>query len=206
MEGTDKAGITGTMKSETSLCKHTLVAPLLVGRGLACLTLLVCSSMIAMSQTASEKADSIAGSALHVTHILGFADVRHNANGELRIEGDLMQFRRNGSQTVQVSITSIQNIFVGEEDQQVGGVPMMLGKTAVPFGGGRVVSLFSHKKYDSLTVEYLDSSGGFHGAIFRLGKGRGETFKKGLLANGALIAPQQDQDKTSTPEVKNENK
>lgn len=69
-----------------------------------------------------------------------------------------------------------------------------------------MVSLFSHKKYDSLTVEYLDSSGGFHGAIFRLGKGRGETFKKGLLANGALIAPQQDQDKTSTPEVKNENK
>jgi hypothetical protein len=29
---------------------------------------------------------------------------------------------------------------------------MMLGKAAVPYGGGRVVSLFSHKKYDSLTI------------------------------------------------------
>jgi len=55
---------------------------------------------------------------------------------------------------------------------------MMLGKAAVPFEGGRVVSLFSHKKYDSLTVEYLDSNGGFHGAIFRLSKGQGQTFKE----------------------------
>jgi hypothetical protein len=68
-------------------------------------------------------------------------------------------------------------------------VPMMLGKAAVPFGGGRVVSLFSHKKYDTVTLEYLDSNGGFHDAIFRLNKGQGETLKEDLLANGAHIAP-----------------
>ena len=34
---------------------------------------------------------------------------------------------------------------------------MKLGKAAAPFGGGRVVSLFAHKKYDTLTLEYVDN-------------------------------------------------
>jgi hypothetical protein len=35
-------------------------------------------------------------------------------------------------------------------------------------------------------LEYLDDSGGFHGAIFQLEKGQGEAFKKALVANGAF--------------------
>jgi hypothetical protein len=123
-----------------------------------------------------------------------------------------LRFQRAASPAAQVSISSIQNLFLGREDQQVGGVPMMLGKSAVPFGGGRVVSLFSHKQYDTLTVEYLDNNGGLHGAIFRLSKGQGQTFKKDLAAktdlagNSAHTAPLEGQATTqSTPEVKNEN-
>ena len=33
---------------------------------------------------------------------------------------------------------------------------MKIGKAAAPYGGGRVVSLFAHKKYDTLTLEYVD--------------------------------------------------
>ena len=70
-----------------------------------------------------------------------------------------------------------------------------------------MVSLFSHKKYDSLTVEYLDSNGGLHGAIFRLSNGQGQKFKQDLVASGAHISPLQVQAKIqSGPEVKNENK
>jgi hypothetical protein len=118
-----------------------------------------------------------------------------------------MQFRLDGSTAAQVSISSIQDIFVEDGDKQVGGTAMTLGKTAAPFGGGRVVSLFAHKKYDFLTVEYLDNSGGFHGAIFQLEKGQGETFKKALVANGAHItSPVERTPSQSTLEVKNENK
>jgi len=118
-----------------------------------------------------------------------------------------MQFQHNGSTAVQVSISSIQDIFVDDGDKQVGGMPMMLAKSATPFGGGRVVSLFAHKKYDFLTIEYLDNNGGFHGAIFQLENGQGETFKKSLVANGAHITPPADRTSTqSTPEVKNESK
>jgi len=106
-----------------------------------------------------------------------------------------------------VSISSIQDIFVEAEDKQVGGTVMTLGKTAAPFGGGRVVSLFAHKKYDFLTVEYLDNNGGFHGAIFQLDKGQGQTFKKALVANGAHISsPDHRAITQSTPEVNHGNK
>ena len=80
---------------------------------------------------------------------------------------------------------------------------MTLGKAAVPFEGGRAISVFSRKKYDTLTVEYLDNNGGFHGAIFEMPKGQGESFEKDLVAKGAHIAPPEVRPRTqSTPEGK----
>ena len=61
---------------------------------------------------------------------------------------------------------------------------MTLGKAATPFGGGRVVSLFAHKKYDTLTLVYADANGGIHGAIFQLNKGQGEVLRNELVAKG----------------------
>jgi hypothetical protein len=46
------------------------------------------------------------------------------------------------------------------------------------------VSLFSHK-VDVLTVEYVDSNGGFHGAIFVLSAGKATAFRNQLIAQGA---------------------
>jgi hypothetical protein len=168
--------------------------------GLAFLTFLLSLSATSIGQNQSEPT-------IHVTQVLGFESAKHNATGELKIQGGVVQFQHDGSTAAQVSISSIQDIFVESGDKQVGGTAMTLGKTAAPFGGGRVVSLFAHKKYDFLTVEYLDKSGGFHGAIFQLEKGQGETFKKTLVADGAHITPPVMRTPTqSTLEVKNENK
>jgi hypothetical protein len=174
-----------------------------VGCGFACLALLLCFSRATMGQPASDAQDSAAGAVIHVTHLLGFKDVRPNAKGQLRIRGDMVQFERKGSPSAQVSIPSIQDISLGTEDKQIGGVPMTLGKAAVPFEGGRAISLFSHKQYDTFTVEYLDNNGGFHGAIFQMNKGQGQAFEKDLVAKGAHVAPLEIQaTKQSTPEVK----
>ena len=187
--------------------RQTPATSLQVGHGLACLTLLLSLCPGSIGQTQSEAQSPVPGSTIHVTHVLGFEGARHNATGDLKIEGDTMQFQRDGRPTAQVNISSIHDILVEDEDEQVGGTAMTLGKTAVPYGGGRVVSLFAHKRYDFLTVEYLDSSGGCHGAIFQLDKGRGQTFKKDLVANGAHISSPDDRATTqSTPEVKHENK
>jgi len=172
--------------------------PLLRAR-FAFLILLASLAVPAICQSQVET--SASSSSIHVKHVLGFEGVRRNAGGELSIQNDDLSFQQNGKSAAQVNTTSIHNISLGEEDNQVGGVPMMLGKTAVPFGGGRVVSLFSHKKYDSLTIEYLDSSGGFHGSIFQLAKGKGQAFKNDLIAHGAHITPSEDPISTqSTPE------
>jgi hypothetical protein len=187
------ATIKGILKSSPIPFRNRPLVSPLIGRGLACLALLLWVSTTAMSQTQSGGERSAAVSAIHVTHVLGFEGARRNTNGELRIRSDSVLFKRAGRPDAQVPISSIQNIFLGEEDKQVGGVPMMLGKAAVPYGGGSVVSLFSHKKYDSLTIEYIDNNGGFHSAIFRLKKGQGQAFKKDLVGNGAHIAPPGDQ-------------
>jgi len=180
---------------------------LVVGRGLACLTFVLWLSATAIGQTGSEAQSAAAAPAIHVTHVLGFEGARQNASGELSIQGNAMQFQQGGSPAAQVTTSSIQDVFVGGQDKQVGGTPMMLGKAAVPFGGGRVVSLFSHKKYDSLTVEYLDGNGGFHGAIFQLNKGQAQTFKDELVAKGIHVAPAEGQGTAqSTTEGKNETK
>jgi hypothetical protein len=184
---------------------HSLEISFPTGVRLACLVVLLWLSRTAVTQTQREADGSTADSLIHVTHLLGFDGARHNAHGDLRIQGDALHFLQDGCTDAQISTSSIQDISLGQEDQQIGGVPMMLGKAAVPFGGGRVVSLFSHKKYDSVTLEYVDSNGGFHDAIFRLSKGQGKTLKEILLAGGAHITLSENRVATpKTPEGKNE--
>lgn len=200
------------MNRKTIPSKQSHVTSHAIGCGFACLALLLCFSRATIGQTTNDAQDSTAGPAIHVTHLLGFEDVRPNANGQLHIQGDMMQFERKESPSAQVSIRSIQDISLGTEDKQIGGMPMTLGKAAVPFEGGRAISLFSHKHYDTFTVEYLDNNGGFHGAIFRMNKGQGQAFEKDLVAKGAHIAPPEIQSTTQstpevkTPEVKHENR
>jgi hypothetical protein len=90
---------------------------------------------------------------------------------------------------------------------QVGGVPMKMGKIAAPYGGGRVVSLFAHKKYDTLTLEYVDGNGGVHGAIFLVAKGQGELVRDELVARGVPSRSVEElATKQSTSEGAHENK
>src|SRR5258708_4759869 len=70
------------------------------------------------------------------THILGLEDISKGANGHLSVQDGVLQFQRDEGRGAQVSIASIQNVFSGEQDRQVGGVPMTLGRAATPFGGG----------------------------------------------------------------------
>jgi len=84
---------------------------------------------------------------------------------------------------------------------------MKLSKAAAPYGGGRVVSLFAHKKYDTLTLEYVDSNGGVHGAVFQLKKGQGELVRNELVARGvSSISGDDEPTKQSTSEVSHEDK
>jgi hypothetical protein len=125
----------------------------------------------------------------------------------LSVQDDSLQFQQNGKPGAEVKISLVREVFLGDESRQVGGLPMTLGKAAAPFGGGRVVSLFAHKKYDTVALEYVDADGGIHGAIFQLAKGQGELVKNELIAHGVTNSSRQDQStKESAKETNHENK
>lgn len=146
--------------------------------------LLISSSATALAQNASQPTNLTKPFSIRATHLLGFESATSNANGTLSIQDEVLQFQKSGKPAVQVKITSVQDVFLGEETRQVGGTAMTLGKAAAPFGGGRAVSLFAHKKYDTLGLEYVDASGAIHGAIFQLEKGQGQAFKNELVTKG----------------------
>jgi hypothetical protein len=173
-------------------------------RTLACLLLLTLYTACLMAQDHGG-AGPTSGSAVRVTHILGFESISNNANGELSIQEHTLRFQKNDGSSAQVSLGSIQDLSLGVEDKQVGGTAAAVGRAATPYGGGRLISLFSHKKYDTLTVEYLDANGGFHGAVFQFNKGQGQILKDELVAAGAHVTNLENQPtKPNTPEAKNE--
>jgi hypothetical protein len=175
--------------------------------GLRLLAVLICCSLTAPAQSTVHRGEASAVSSIRATHLLGFENAKNNCGGTLSIHDDLLQFQQNGKSGAQVKIGSVRDVILGEESKQVGGLPMTLVKAAAPYGGGRVVSLVAHKKYDTLTLEYVDDDGGVHGAIFQLQKGQAEVVKDQLVAQGVTISSRQRQaPKPSTAEVRYENK
>jgi hypothetical protein len=170
-------------------------------------TVLICFSLTAPAQKTSQPEGTSVPFRTRATHLLGFANARNDSAGTLSIQDDSLEFQQNGKPDAKVRIAWVRDVFLGAESKQVGGLPMTLGKTAAPFGGGRVVSLFTHKKYDTLTLEYVDADEGIHGAVFQLTKGQGELVRNELIARGVTISSRQHQStKKNAAEAKRENK
>lgn len=155
----------------------------------ALLLLATCQASI-FAQTSTDANSNVKGS-VSATHVMGLEGVEKNAKGQLTVTADALKFQKNGGAAVDLKSSSIVSVFAGEEDKQVGGKSVALGRAATPFGGGRVVALFSHKKYDVLTLEYQDNDGGLHGAIFQLAKGQAQVIQDELSANGIHISKAQ---------------
>lgn len=193
------------MNRSAVLSTHTPDAHRGIRMTLACMMVLVLYAGVMVAQIPAGTASSAGDSRITATHVLGLEGVPDNAKGMLSVQNNGVQFHKGNSLAAQISIDAIQDLSVGESDKQVGGVPMQLGKMAAPYGGGRVISLFAHMKYDTLTLDYLDANGGSHGAIFQLEKGRGQVLRNELLAKGAHFTLVADQAAPqSTSEVKSE--
>jgi hypothetical protein len=134
----------------------------------------------AQSSTKSQAADS----SPQVMHMLGLEDVKQHAKGNLTAKADGLDFQGAASHAL-IRTASIEDIFTGEDSRQTGGKLLTLAKMGVPYGGGRVLSLITHEKFDSLTVEYRDDNGGLHGVIFTMPAGQARDIKKQLVAQGA---------------------
>jgi len=117
-------------------------------------------------------------------HVLGLEGVKRNIHGTLTAGSGGLDFTAGGAHGT-VAIASIQDLFTAQDSHQVGGKVLTVAKMGVPYGGGRVISLFSHEKLDSLTVEYRDANGGLHGVVFTMPLGQATVLKKQLVDLGA---------------------
>jgi hypothetical protein len=119
--------------------------------------------------------------------VIGLENIKPGTTGTLTSLPIGLEFT-TGKKKTDITIASIQDVFTGRESRQdVSGVGGTLVEAAIPYGGGRFVSLFSHK-VDVLAVEYVDSNGGFHGAIFVLSAGKATALKNQLVAQGAKVS------------------
>jgi len=159
--------------------------------------LLLCSVVGALAQSTTPSLKANPPFSVRATHLLGFPNTRNNCNGTLSVKDDALRFEQDAKPAAEVGIASVQGVFLGSESKQVGGTPAKIGKAAAPFGSGRVVSLFSHKKYDTLTVEYVDADGGVHGAIFQVRKGQAEQVRKELVTRS--VSPSLHDDRSAEP-------
>jgi len=162
-----------------------------IGRSLAFLIVPVWLGAGLMGQDHSGAKSS--SSALHATHVLGFEGMAKNVNGDFSIQDDALRFQTSEGAGAQIGLASIKDVSLGQEDKEVGGTSMAVGRAAAPFGGGRVIGLFAHKKYDIVTLQYLDRDGGLHGAIFQLNKGQGQLLKNELEGRGVRVAEAEDE-------------
>ena len=190
----------GRVRSGGSVCRRcargisidTISLNFLVG-----LALLFASGAIADGQQPSASPAATPGFA---RHLLGFENIKPNAKGNLAVQGDALQFK-TGKAKAEVSIASLQDVFTEQDFKQtIGGTAGTVAKMAVPYGGGRVLSLFQDK-VDVLTLEYRDANGALHGAIFTLLQGQAQALKRQLVALGAhaSIPPEEP----AKPEEKN---
>jgi hypothetical protein len=117
--------------------------------------------------------------------VIGVENHKPNSTGTLSVLPTGLEFKTEKTKS-DIPTASITDIFVGNQSRQnVTGAGKVV-TMGIPYGGGRIVSLFSHK-VQVLTVEYTDSNGAFHGAIFVLPQGEASMYKDQLVKQGAKV-------------------
>lgn len=131
--------------------------------------------------------------AVKVVQLTGLPGMKENAKGILSVENGNLHFV-HAKAISDVSASLIQDVVTGSDSQAALGKTAGIISMAAPYGGGRFLSLFRNK-IDTLTVEYRDADGAFHGAIFTMPVGTAEEIKKELIAQGAHTFPSTSPDK-----------
>ena len=147
------------------------------------LTLTFPAALLAATIVATAASPQQVSKAVKVVQLTGLPGMKENAKGILGVENGNLHFV-HGKDVSDVSASLIEDIVTGSDSQKAVGKTVGVISMAAPYGGGRFLSLF-RSKIDTLTVEYRDADGAFHGAIFTMPVGTAEAIKKELIAEGA---------------------
>jgi hypothetical protein len=138
-------------------------------------SLMVCAFSLAASAQADSSVPDLGAadfqrsgwSSTHAVHVLGMPEVKARENGTLIITPQHLTFTGKAASST-IDLRSIVALSAGNERVELWGLKGRLMRMAVPYGGGAAFATFMHHQRDMLTVEFVDSQGGYHGSVFYL--------------------------------------
>jgi hypothetical protein len=100
-------------------------------------------------------------------HVYGLPEVKPKEKGALAIYASGLSFTGKTGSAV-IPIRSVIAVSAGNQRVELWGMKGRLLRMAIPNGGGLAAAAVMHHRVDMLTVEFSDSRGGYHGAVFLL--------------------------------------
>jgi len=113
-------------------------------------------------------------------HLIGLPDTKTAVTGVLKLTKDTVDFATSDSEA-SIPYKTIVGVFVGTERTEAGGKAAAVARK-MPYGVGPVFSLASQKQVDLLSIEFRDTHGGYHGAVFALPVKSGAAFLNAITA------------------------
>jgi hypothetical protein len=137
---------------------------------LATIFLSAALSASAFAQQASQVADvSSTVAPMAAKALIGMPGVAPNTTGKFVITRNGLRFIGHDS-FAEIDSSRILSVSTGDERIETGGTGGRIVRAVIPYGGGLALATVTQKSVGLLTVEYLDPSGEYHGAVFSLDK------------------------------------
>jgi hypothetical protein len=109
----------------------------------------------------------VAWQSTRVEHAYGLPDTQKNEKGTLTVDADGLTFTAKSGRA-SIPRSSIFAVSAGNQRVELWGMTGCLLRMAIPDGGGLAAAGVMHHRVDMLSVEFNDSRGGYHGAVFYL--------------------------------------
>lgn len=101
-------------------------------------------------------------------HIYGLPEVKAQRMGTLTLSADNLTFTGKGGSAT-IPRNTITAVSAGDQRVELWGMTGRLMRMAIPYGGGLVAAAVAQHRVDMLTVDFNDTRGGAHSAVFFLG-------------------------------------
>ena len=98
-------------------------------------------------------------------YLVGFDHVHKGTDGVLEFHDGDISFT-SGATVEEIRRDQLEDFFLGTERAEKGGTAGRVARFAVPYGGGAVLGAVSEKEVGILTIDFRDSTGGLHSAVF----------------------------------------
>jgi len=120
-----------------------------------------------ITQEQNATADTSTWQSKDAKHVFGFPDIKPNKKGTLELSTDALLFTGKSGNT-SIERKSITAVSAGDQRVELWGFTGRILKSAIPYSGGMAAAAVMHHRIDMLTVEFRDTRGTDHSAVFFL--------------------------------------